>query len=172
MQLLGRGSRVRPGSGKKMPYVVDFMNDPDCASSQTWPRLCIYIYIYNYMEDIRNIHKVYYSQTFHKLQFRYTANSCCTHHIHKLDCCESLINYKLLVITQQVLVCFSTSHFPPVEFPRKHKYPGNPKPARKKNVMHVSMVPGLWIWQSAHVYCINASECLCVLNCNLHACHV
>lgn len=29
MQLLGRGSRVRPGSGKKMPYVVDFMNDPD-----------------------------------------------------------------------------------------------------------------------------------------------
>ena len=29
MQLLGRGSRIRPGSGKKMPYVVDFMNDPD-----------------------------------------------------------------------------------------------------------------------------------------------
>ena len=23
------GGRVRPGSGKKMPYVVDFMNDPD-----------------------------------------------------------------------------------------------------------------------------------------------
>ena len=87
-----------------------------------WPRLCVFanmtqtVYIYIYMEDIRNIHKVYYSQTFHKLQFRYTANSCCTHHIHKLDCCESLINYKLLVITQQVLVCFSTSHFPPVEF--------------------------------------------------------
>eukprot|EP00930_Biecheleria_cincta_P001562 TRINITY_DN102698_c0_g1_i1.p1 TRINITY_DN102698_c0_g1~~TRINITY_DN102698_c0_g1_i1.p1 ORF type:complete len:884 (-),score=142.78 TRINITY_DN102698_c0_g1_i1:206-2836(-) len=29
MQLLGRGARIRPGSGKKMPYVVDFMNDPD-----------------------------------------------------------------------------------------------------------------------------------------------
>eukprot|EP00931_Biecheleriopsis_adriatica_P063421 TRINITY_DN38408_c0_g1_i2.p1 TRINITY_DN38408_c0_g1~~TRINITY_DN38408_c0_g1_i2.p1 ORF type:complete len:891 (-),score=188.14 TRINITY_DN38408_c0_g1_i2:6-2678(-) len=28
MQLLGRATRVKPGSGKKLPYVVDFANDP------------------------------------------------------------------------------------------------------------------------------------------------
>ena len=28
MQLLGRATRVKPGSGKKMPVIVDFMNDP------------------------------------------------------------------------------------------------------------------------------------------------
>ena len=47
------------------------------------------MYTYTCKSNTTSHTKVYYSQTFHKLQFRYTANSCCTHHIHKPECCES-----------------------------------------------------------------------------------